>query len=223
MIGAFDILTDVAIIVLPLYIVHDLQMARSQKAIVVGAFSSRLLWVVHDHLFPIVELTHTRVIPATVCRLVYLPQALHTSDPTFDYYSFFLCTQLEMNISIVASCVPYLKPFFESLQGGMLSIEVGRHSPSRTRSHLSKGSYAMDRLSSNGKDASSERAGFGTQRSLRPDADLFRNHTTVTMAVVDRRADGDGDSDTTAGSDKMIIKQTREWRVDYNDKQQESA
>ena len=44
-VGTFDILSELVIVALPVFIVAKLQMASNRKAAVIGAFASRLLYV----------------------------------------------------------------------------------------------------------------------------------------------------------------------------------
>lgn len=42
-VGSFDIMVDVVLAVIPIYIVWHLQMSRGQKILIVGVFSAKLL------------------------------------------------------------------------------------------------------------------------------------------------------------------------------------
>lgn len=84
-----------------------------------------------------------RVIVATATQLSYL-HTLFRPDFTRDSFSYIICTQVVQTLSIVTACVPYLQPFLESLNTGLLwtkDIQVqghlsdgyGSHNPRNTR------------------------------------------------------------------------------------------
>ena len=60
-----------------------------------------------------------RVVVATVTQLSYLQRSLNP-DFTFDSFPYVICTQTVLALSLVTACVPYLQPFLESLNTGML-------------------------------------------------------------------------------------------------------
>ena len=47
-------------------------------------------------------------------------QALRSANYTYDAWPDALCVQLVQSLSIITACLPYLKPFFASLQTGMI-------------------------------------------------------------------------------------------------------
>ncbi|PMD62257.1 uncharacterized protein K444DRAFT_508450, partial [Hyaloscypha bicolor E] len=101
--GAFDILTDVIIVFLPLYLVWPLQMPWKRKGIVVMAFGSRAI----------------RVIPFTAWR-IYSLSTTSSRDQTLSLYHGYLTTSIQLNFAIFMSCVSFLRPFLESMvSGGM--------------------------------------------------------------------------------------------------------
>ena len=46
-----------------------------------------------------------------------------TKDLTYRLWTAVLCNQLVQNVGIATSCVPYIKPFFESLESGMIRTD----------------------------------------------------------------------------------------------------
>ncbi|KAI9808500.1 MAG: hypothetical protein M1827_007205 [Pycnora praestabilis] len=219
-VGAIDVVTDAAIMGMPLFIVWNLQLARARKAIVVGAFSARIL-----------------VIVATICRLIYLGRASRSSDRTFDEFALIICTQVEVNLSIFASCVPYLKPFLESLESDRYQsslrpgVKPSTYGYAKTRDHRLGSSYAMETKSSRKSSNPKAEPYNMTESIMEPEVahtdGRFRPENISNQAVIsslattphghgDHRLE-DGDSATSTGSDKMIIKQTREWTVQYEE------
>lgn len=107
--GAFDIAIDAFIVAFPIYIVSTLQMGLKFKFVVAGVFVTRIA-----------------AIAASICRIVYLTRS--GGNLQFDIYSFWiyiLNTEIEQGLSVITACVPFLKPFFESLETGMLAPSHG--------------------------------------------------------------------------------------------------
>ncbi|KAI9756786.1 MAG: hypothetical protein M4579_003703 [Chaenotheca gracillima] len=200
-IGVLDILIDVAIVALPVYIVWSLQMARSGKAIVIGAFASRII-----------------VIPATALRLYFIPRAVGSSDPTLNAWLYIVCTQVAVSMSIFTSCIPYLKPFMESLETGMLVSDLRRNGATTSFGYPKMSSYAMEDVTKGKKSMTSGLASrLSKAPAMRPDK-VAANVTISTPG--NNRTHGDRDdaeSSTSTGSDKMIIKQTKEWQIHYDE------
>ncbi len=47
-------------------------------------------------------------------------------DQTFDAWQAEICAVIVQSLSIITACIPYLKPFFESLESGMLDNDTLR-------------------------------------------------------------------------------------------------
>jgi hypothetical protein len=61
-----------------------------------------------------------RVIIAIICQLVYSRGVYTSSDLTYDVWKTTLCAQFVQNLSVVASSIPYLKPFYMGLESGLI-------------------------------------------------------------------------------------------------------
>ena len=61
-----------------------------------------------------------------VIRIVYLRKFSYRRDFTFEAWPAALCALIEESISIIAACIPYLKPFLESLESGMMNKDKFR-------------------------------------------------------------------------------------------------
>ncbi|MCJ1405249.1 hypothetical protein MMC11_008476 [Xylographa trunciseda] len=105
-IGAFDILTDICIATLPIWLLYDLQLPFSRRALIMIAFTQRIL-----------------VLPIIILRLVYISSADSSTDPTFTAVTTALITVININLSIILACIPFLKPFLDSLQIGMFNSD----------------------------------------------------------------------------------------------------
>lgn len=64
--------------------------------------------------------TRLILIVAVVAQLAYFNSATLSDDLTFDLWPTVVCTQFIQSLSIIMACVPYLKPFFDSLVSGMI-------------------------------------------------------------------------------------------------------
>jgi hypothetical protein len=224
-VGALDILIDAAIMGLPIMIVHHLQLPLSKKTAVVSAFSFRLL-----------------AIGMTVFRLVTLPPSLRkhasrtnafatgSSDLTMTAFLPTIATLLATFASIFVACVPHLRPFMESLQAGFLSGVIHDSTDNR----IPYDSYAMNKVG-----VSSRADPLATMRSERSVNGVLKNANgqilvekpagiglavgtdgIIVAGSGNRRNSGcsdGGGSHGSHGSDAMIIKQTREWNVRYEE------
>ncbi|KAL8898487.1 MAG: hypothetical protein Q9207_006670 [Kuettlingeria erythrocarpa] len=107
--GAVNIVTDFALIALPSYIVLPLQMRAARKWMVISCFSTRFLDIM-----------------ATGTQFAYTAN-LQDSDFSLRMWPWVLISQIVLCLSIVTSCVPYLRPLMESLPSGMfMSDEIRR-------------------------------------------------------------------------------------------------
>jgi len=61
-----------------------------------------------------------RVIIAIICQLVYSRGVYTSSDLTYDVWKTALCAQFVQNLSVVASSIPYLKPFYMGIESGLI-------------------------------------------------------------------------------------------------------
>jgi hypothetical protein len=176
------------------------------------------------------------VIAAAITRLVFLKR-LHVSvDPTFDSIAYSISTQCQATFSVIAACIPTLKPFMDRAESGMLNASIKSRPTGGTYGYQS--SYAMQPLSKgSGKisNTSSKGLAFGSrgsqhgkkhpgpvesnaQNMFRPDRG---NPQSVVSAqrrqyLSDVRQD-DIESVDSAGSDKMIIRKTTAWAIQYED------
>ena len=52
--------------------------------------------------------------------MVFVNRARAASDPSFNLWPSVLSTQVVQTTSFISACVPYLRPFLESLESGMI-------------------------------------------------------------------------------------------------------
>ncbi|QSZ36863.1 hypothetical protein DSL72_006746 [Monilinia vaccinii-corymbosi] len=98
-----NIITDAALIALPVAIIYPLHMALKTRAIVISFYMCRVV-----------------VIAATICQLIYMP-LLFGGNFTLRAFPYYICTQVVLCTSISAACVAYFWPFFRSLRTGLMS------------------------------------------------------------------------------------------------------
>ena len=59
---------------------------------------------------------------AVVCQLVYLNRIENSDDLTFDIWRVTVCIQVVQCLSIITSCLFYMKPFVNSLETGFVQL-----------------------------------------------------------------------------------------------------
>ena len=64
-----------------------------------------------------------RIPPFTIVRLYYLSTTT-SPDQTLSSYHAYLFTTIQLNIAVFAACLPFLKPFMESMSSGALSSSI---------------------------------------------------------------------------------------------------
>jgi len=228
-IGVIDIITDLAIMALPVIVVRNLQLPLKKKINVVFAFSFRVL-----------------AIGSTVFRLVELPKSLRRgTDVTLAGWLVTVATSLEVFFSIFATCVPHLRPFMESIQAGYLSGVINEGDTPHSRAYAD--SYLMNKVGSRTAGGSKMESHIRSQltsgkRSIdlpkhgQKDLDVVRpsigqamstNDVVTTVRGGNRDDDRHGRQESvgseggksggSTGSKAMIIKTTKEWSVSYQE------
>ncbi|KAF8867267.1 hypothetical protein BDZ45DRAFT_577358 [Acephala macrosclerotiorum] len=102
-IGTFDIITDLVIIALPIHLVWSVQMPRAKKLLVFMIFGTRIL-----------------ITPLTIMRMYFLSTISSPllPDQTLTSYHAYLATTIQLNFAVFVACLPFLKPFIESMSSG---------------------------------------------------------------------------------------------------------
>ena len=78
---------------------------------------------------------------AVLCQLVYLNRIENSNDLTFDIWHITVSVQVIQSLSIIASCVVYMKPFLDSLETGFVQVS------DRRRKQLSGFGYSPENRS----------------------------------------------------------------------------
>ncbi|KGO36735.1 hypothetical protein PEX1_003950 [Penicillium expansum] len=134
-ISSVDILTELIICLLPIYIIKPVQVSFGKKVPVVVAFAYRIT-----------------VIIATIMRLVFMRNAPNSTDMTQSAFETRITTQCALCVTLITACIPCLKPFLDAFDSGMLGIglrkrTIGSHSDSYGNS------YALTSMSRGAKEA----------------------------------------------------------------------
>ena len=143
-----------------------------------------------------------------MAELVFRNKGANSSDRTFAPWTLVICSQFVQTLSIITACVPYLKPFFSSLETGMIRADDSRRLESRSiplsneRSTAREKKGALSTLSG----SSARRQAPSTGRSVALHED-YATSTQVTGGRGHKRTDDEG-SQT---SQSKILKQTEIW------------
>ncbi|QSZ30407.1 hypothetical protein DSL72_004930 [Monilinia vaccinii-corymbosi] len=108
-IGALDIVSDSGIIFLPIFLVWSVRMPLKRKALVFTAFGTRVF-----------------ILPLSIIRLVVISSSgsLTLPNQTLVSYHNYLWTAVQLNAAIFFACLPFLKPFMESMSSGGLAASI---------------------------------------------------------------------------------------------------
>ncbi|CEJ82410.1 hypothetical protein VHEMI02476 [[Torrubiella] hemipterigena] len=115
--GVMNIVTELILTVMPAVIINEVQLTRQRKIGISLIFAARFL-----------------VLAPIFAELYFRNTASSTSpNRTFDQWTVVVCSLLVQCLSIVTACQPYLKPFFISLESGMIRVDDTRRRGGTTR------------------------------------------------------------------------------------------
>ena len=107
-----NIITDLALLLLPMPILTGLRLPKKQKIILVCTFSAGIFVAVVD----IVRIAYLQNASADGLKVKQTGQSggriLDTSDFSWDASLSFMWSAIEVNLGIICACVPSLKPLF---------------------------------------------------------------------------------------------------------------
>ncbi|KAL8825326.1 MAG: hypothetical protein Q9191_004485 [Dirinaria sp. TL-2023a] len=136
-----------------------------------------------------------------------------SSDPTFDLWLVILVTEIVQSLSLITACIPYLKPFLQALETGMIRANGGAQIHGYGTAYGSGSSKRLKPLSSKGNRRQLNGVRMNSLGYAPGEGQLggnLPNHQTVT--VTSRRHAGDSDGDSQS-SESKIIKKTVGWSV----------
>jgi len=141
-------------------------------------------------------------------RVIYLKTALQSPDPMLNGVDASISTEVLLQYSLMAATIPCLKSFVIAFNTGWgLGTKESRNS------------YLRQSGSNNtGKDSPKRSSNQVSSRMMSPTfrTDFHQHHTFVTNAAVGERSDSI-DSANSHESQRMIIRETREWAVEHED------
>ncbi|KAI5783697.1 hypothetical protein EDC01DRAFT_785348 [Geopyxis carbonaria] len=197
-IGAFDMVTDLGLAVLPMIIMWDVQIAWSRKIPVMCAFFSRAL-----------------VMPLTALRLVFIHNTADNPDVTFAAgHSVTIATQITLNMAIILSCLPFLKTFMEQIQSTVFTPDV--HMAATTAGVYGPGgSYGMESLGPSGKSGgnSAAKSAKSGKKSANGSGRWYQERGIPVGTTFATVVGNDADRRSSGGSEAMIIRQTTTFAV----------
>lgn len=91
---AFDVLIEVFIFAIPVWVIWDLHSNIKKKLTVIAVFAFRL-----------------PVIAAAILQIHYLSYAIESGDPLLHGVSAFICRNVELHWGLISATIPTLKPF----------------------------------------------------------------------------------------------------------------
>ncbi|KAJ5722582.1 hypothetical protein N7488_000617 [Penicillium malachiteum] len=160
-ISPIDILTELIICILPIYIVKPVQVVFGKKVTVVLAFIFRVL-----------------VIITTIVCLIFMHKRPSSVDMTLYSFETTVTTQCVLCISLLMACIPCLKPFLDAFDSGMLNVALNKGTGG-SHSNLYSNSYAL----------ANEAEGLGTSAAAFAVTTPGKPFQAVSSAIAIQRTD----------------------------------
>ena len=171
-------------------------------------------------------LTPPSVIAAAVARVIYLNDAFKSTDYTFAIWPAALCSAVLQSLSIITACIPYLKPFLESLESGLIRSDDLRrmgmtdmYGNGTEKMNSSQGSRQVipnsRRTSERPHELSSMRKELGTTNAKSFVIDTGAPATAIGTAHGDSDHHHSWDADSQSSQSKIIKKTTTmSWAIE---------
>ncbi|KAI1442836.1 hypothetical protein F5Y02DRAFT_420605 [Annulohypoxylon stygium] len=187
-----NIIIDVCLIALPLTVIWTLQTQFKRKIVVMSCFTTRLL-----------------TIAAISWQIYEIPKLNDYADPTYSYWSFVLSMTLAQNLGVMTASVPYLKPFLDSLESGLIRSDDMRRRAKSTKSTGGSGQKQTDSSFSSNPPRSASRD--VTAHELQ---DLRYDNSRATVSISAGRAGTSADWESAShNSEAKLIKQVKTWGI----------
>ena len=107
---------DLAIVLLPTVILATIQPPLWKRLVAISMFACRIL-----------------VIAIIIPEIIFIRQALQSTDVLYSWWKVVLLTQLIVATSITCSSMQYLKPFLDSIESGLIRADGGRRQGGTSR------------------------------------------------------------------------------------------
>ncbi|BCS03210.1 uncharacterized protein AKAW2_70088A [Aspergillus luchuensis] len=196
-ISPIDIITELVICILPIYIVKPVQVASGKKVTVVVAFFIRIF-----------------VIITTVIRLILMrhSQSFPSTDMNDAAFATTITTECVLCVSIMTACIPCLKPFLDAFDSGMLNVSLHKRIGGGSNSNSYGNAYAMTSMSKGVRESAT--------RSRYMEDEIEGLGTSAAAFAVTSPGQPLGRRDST-----LVIQRTDQWsvRCEYVDPRNESV
>lgn len=156
------------------------------------------------------------VIGAAIAQVVLLDRLENTNDITFDIWSYHLTTQFVVSLSIITVCIPYVRNVLLGFESGMFQtggFRLGKLMPAKN----SKPDGSPDGApKDDGTDEGSTLDGTKVYAGIKPGVDGVQFESN--RAVAEATSPDEQWDDGSESSQAQIIRTTREWTVDYDNR-----
>ena len=137
--GIINVVIDLAMIILPMPMVWQLQMSQQRKLALTVVFALGILYVIRNGPSHSTRpMTSNRVCAITVVRVVISIQ-FNIDDLTYDITKVSIVTDLEISMGIIVSCSPMFPPTFKRILHGKKKSDWRNHISSSVLRLRSKG------------------------------------------------------------------------------------
>ncbi|KAF2656093.1 hypothetical protein K491DRAFT_745555 [Lophiostoma macrostomum CBS 122681] len=201
--GVLNLLTDLALILFPVHVIVTLQMSTGKKITILVFFGARSLDIV-----------------VTSIQIAYAP-AFESDNPTHDLFKWTLTAQIVQCITVLTSCVPYLRPLLEEIPSGLYGADELRRRGTPSELGYSRGkseSYKLSDQSTNAipKDPRPKtRRRSGIRRFMPTLSDTSHANSASGIPGGPRRPDGENGVEITGpGAAALGQEDGRKWDTD---------
>ncbi|KAI0179385.1 hypothetical protein GGR52DRAFT_303988 [Hypoxylon sp. FL1284] len=188
-VNAVSIIIDICLIWLPFVVVWNLQTQLQRKLVVTSCFATRLL-----------------TIAATGWQVKEAQGITNHQDATFTYWQLAVAVSLVQSLGIMTACTPYLKPFLDSLESGLMrSDDIRRRANATGKSITGYGRQGISTFRSQSGPTGA------SPNELR---NLGHPNATVTSSITVKKSENGSDWETGSHSSQVkLIKQVKTWKV----------
>lgn len=215
----WDILTDIAIVLLPFLILKTLNISQISRKCCLTAFTSRLLYGLISSNEG--QADFDRCIPISIVHSAYTVKLTHSQNYLHASYAVAMASQTHFLVAIVVTSVPYITILADPLRNAYLAAVTRRPAPFRLswplKANSPKKGFRFLNPLGNPSETSSV---FGARNSLVQDMGLAPLGSTLGRAS---RASGSDDEQarsprTASRNDDLEdeeagVKQMKQWTV----------
>ncbi|KAL6251537.1 hypothetical protein RBB50_001746 [Rhinocladiella similis] len=222
-----NILGDIFIVIVPFIMMQKVQVSPSKRFVVSGLFACRL------------------AVPAfTIAMLVYRKREFNTirgqNDPTWYALVPQVFAQIMLNVSIIAACIPSLKPFLADIKPGLIVVNIPeheltasfvRHSKSRSdgkAATLKAGGlsrfasrFGLTARGGSTMNPSSGSSGLWGEKQKEAVTAMERGYNRPHATKASSRVENDR-SESVKGLTDDVILHTIDYKVEYEDQQSDA-